>query len=205
MSGTLGKSPFRTTWGRLVEHICFYGGGSKDSNIETVVSCVADVSTNCRCFAITYDGSMDIAIDVCQNQTCSGEECIWGDAYAMNVSMSTELSGKDCAPMRELSKQWGIWAISRGEALVEDTDAGDNCRIDLEPFEPEPIDTDWYGHEARDWAVVTCSEEITATTSCRCYSNLFKSTSQIDARSETYTFNKCVKCIDNNCQGVNTL
>ena len=179
---------------------------SNNPDVEVVVSCAADVTPDCRCFAMTYDDSLNIGIGMCQNQTCSGEECTWGDVYDMNMNAPTSIipMAKECAPMRKLSKQWGIWAIQQGEALVEDTTGGDKCRIDLEPFEPKPIDTYWYGHEARDWAVVTCSEKITATTSCRCYSNLFKSPSQIDARSGQYTFNNCMKCIDDNCQRVAT-
>ena len=198
-------------WGNLLSlqpgddlwELTAFFSADRNSHVKTVVSCIADITTDCRCFSIIYDDTINIAIDLCQNQTCSGGKCIWGDVYEAGVhNTSIAPDGKECAPMSQLSKQWGIWAINEGEALVEDTIGGDKCRIDLEPFEPEAIDTDWYGHETRDWGVVTCSEEITATTSCRCYSNLFKSTSQADARSEQFTFNRCMKCTDNNCQRV---
>ena len=179
------------------------------SGYTAAVTCTAAPTPQCHCITVipTNPGpNASFGIDLCvrkipgslPERPKAGEDFQLFNYHLPDPSLPREAASGRCRTAQDNLNT--LYRQQLEDILPQQTDkdlsvGGNRCRLDIEPFAPNPEEATWYGGEVRDWAVVTC-----ASSGCRCFGIFSKSGRTKDKRGRWFKYDSCVICGDRNGQ-----
>ena len=178
---------------------------------DSVVTCTADSTPDCTCMTIIPSDPIgnptspldDVPFIVgnCVRRSDTGRLVIYNVRNPELLGLTPAngaCDGTNGDIASVLNEKRSDIALRQEDGSVTLSN-GDSCRVDVEPFSPREDEKDWYADAIRDWAVVTCEDEVT---SCRSYVLFYKSGEDQGMRGSMTETGLMLICKDGTCQQV---